>query len=34
MRRPGRFILRTLLAAFVLGAIFAAFWLGLVPQRY
>lgn len=34
MRRPGRIILRTLLAALALGAIFAAFWLGLVPQRY
>ncbi len=34
MRRPGRIILRTLLAALVLGAVLAAFWLGLVPQRY
>jgi hypothetical protein len=34
MRRTGRIILRTLLAALLLGAAFAAFWLGLVPQRY
>jgi len=34
MRRPGRIILSALLAALVLGAIFAALWLGLVPQRY
>lgn len=34
MHRPGRILLRTLLVLFVLGAAFAAFWLGLVPQRY
>ena len=34
MRRPRRIILGVLLAALMLGAIFAAFWLGLVPQRY
>jgi hypothetical protein len=34
MRRPGRIILRTLLAALLLAAVFAAFWFGLVPQRY
>ena len=34
MRRPHRIILGVLLAALMLGAIFAAFWLGLVPQRY
>ena len=34
MRRPGRIILRALLAALLLAAIFAAFWLGLVPQRF
>jgi hypothetical protein len=33
MRRPGRIILRALLAALLLVAIFAAFWLGLIPQR-
>ena len=34
MRRPGRIVLRALLAVLVLAAIFAAFWLGLVPQRF
>jgi len=38
MRRPGRIILRTSLRTslvlLMLGAILAAFWLGLVPQRY
>jgi hypothetical protein len=34
MRRPGRVILRTLLAVLVLFALFAAFWFGMVPQRY
>ncbi len=34
MRRPGRVILRILLAILVLVALFAAFWFGLVPQRY
>jgi hypothetical protein len=34
MRRRGRFFLRTLLAFLVLAAILAAFWFGLVPQRY
>lgn len=34
MRRPGRLILRTLLAALVLFAIAGAFWFGLVPQRF
>jgi len=34
MRRPGRVILRALLAVLVLFAILAAFWFGMVPQRY
>jgi len=34
MCRPGRIILRTLLAALLLATVFAAFWLGLVPQRF
>ncbi len=34
MRRPGRIMLSALLAVLVLGAVLAAFWLGLVPQRY
>ncbi len=34
MRRPGRVFLRILLAVLVLVALFAAFWFGLVPQRY
>jgi hypothetical protein len=34
MRRPGRIILRALLLALLLAAIFATFWLGLVPQRF
>ena len=34
MRRPGRIILRTSLVLLMLGAILAAFWLGLMPQRY
>jgi hypothetical protein len=34
MRRPGRIILRTLLVLLMLGAILAAFWLGLVPRSY
>jgi hypothetical protein len=34
MRRPGRVILRLLLAVLVLAALFGAFWFGLVPQRY
>ena len=34
MRRPARVLLRTLLALLVIAAGFAAFWFGLVPQRY
>lgn len=34
MRRPGRFLLRTLLGLLLLAAILALFWFGLVPQRY
>ncbi len=34
MRRPGRILLRTLLAVIVAVAVLAAFWFGLVPQRY
>ncbi len=34
MRRPGRVILRVLLAILVLAALFGAFWFGLVSQRY
>jgi hypothetical protein len=34
MRRPGRALLRLLLAVLVLAALFGAFWFGLVPQRY
>lgn len=34
MHRPGRIVLRTLLAALLLAAVFAAFWFGLVPQRF
>jgi hypothetical protein len=34
MRRPGRAFLRILLAVLVLLALFAAFWFGIVPQRY
>jgi len=34
MRRPGRILLRILLAVLVLAALFGAFWFGLVPQRY
>ena len=34
MRRPGPIFLRTLLGLLVLIATFAAFWFGLVPQRY
>jgi hypothetical protein len=31
---PGRNILRILLALLILGVLLAAFWFGLVPQRY
>jgi hypothetical protein len=34
MRRPGRFLLRTLLVLLLLFAVLALFWFGLVPQRY
>lgn len=34
MRHRGRFFLRTLLVLLVLATVFAAFWFGLVPQRY
>ncbi len=34
MRRPGRILLRTLLAILVAASVLAAFWFGLVPQRY
>jgi hypothetical protein len=34
MRRPGRVLLRIVLAVLVLVAILGAFWFGLVPQRY
>jgi hypothetical protein len=34
MRRPGRVILRILLAGLVFFALFVAFWFGMVPQRY
>ena len=34
MRRPVRVLLRTLLALLLIAAAFAAFWFGLVPQRY
>lgn len=34
MRRPGRFLLSTLLALLLLAALLGAFWFGLVPQRY
>jgi hypothetical protein len=34
MRRPGRFALCTLLGLLLLFSLLAAFWFGLVPQRY
>jgi hypothetical protein len=34
MRRPGRVFLRILLVVLLLAALFAAFWVGIVPQRY
>lgn len=34
MRRTGRNVLRALLALLLLAVVFAAFWFGLVPQRY
>ncbi len=34
MRRPGRVILRVLLAILITGSLFVVFWLGLVPQAY
>ena len=34
MRRTVRVLLRTLLALLLIAAAFAAFWFGLVPQRY
>ena len=34
MRRSGRNVLRVLLALLLTGVVFAAFWFGLVPQRY
>lgn len=34
MRRPGRFILRTLLALLLVAAALALLWLGMVPPRY
>jgi len=34
MRRRGRFFLRILLVLLLLVTAFAAFWFGLVPQRY
>jgi hypothetical protein len=34
MRRTGRSVLRVILGALLLIATFAAFWFGMVPQRY
>lgn len=34
MRHRGRNVLRALLALLLIGVVFAAFWFGLVPQRY
>lgn len=34
MRRPGRILLRSLLAVLLLSCLVAAFWFGMVPQRY
>jgi hypothetical protein len=34
MRRTGRNFLRALLALLLVAVVFAAFWFGLVPQRY
>jgi hypothetical protein len=34
MRRAGRNFLRALLALLLVAVVFAAFWFGLVPQRY
>jgi hypothetical protein len=34
MRRPGRLLLRSLLALLILLCLFAAFWFGAVPQRF
>jgi hypothetical protein len=34
MRRPGRTLLRILMLALLLAGAAAAFWFGLVPQRY
>lgn len=34
MRRPGRTILRVILALLLVLALLGAFWFGLVPQRY
>ena len=34
MRRSGRNFLRAILAVLLLAVVFAAFWFGLVPQRF